>query len=511
MLAIHDTLQRVDMGTKASHAIALSQITKAIRGGDVLTSSARSDFGIPGISGETHQQSKQYTAFYGLPYAAIRPIATRVAGQAMKIGRKSMDRSMGSMGLRTKSQFYCQGKSVEVCDIPDGQRSRKMKSDEFLLCPDFIQKSTAYDGYEVIDEHPILLDFAEPNPSFTKWQLFYCVAASVCLTGKALILIEPRSAGRFFYWYIPSHWAEPIHSPQPYAKWKITPTGREQSFEVSGDEVIFFNLPDPGNPLRSYSPTQAQARPINADDQIQESHYATLRNVINPKVILKAGRIDNPISGRPDQRVLLTPEQRTQLINSVLMYYQGAMKMGHPFIVDGMVEEITPFMNGPSDLDYPQGSQAIEDRIFLGFGVSKTVAGRMEGANRATAYTAHTGVNDLVINPMIEMMSQVLTRDLGRLYREPSVETAIWIERARAFDAELQMRRVQMGLPALTRGEMRHYISTGEVRLSERDDDDELMPSGAAASEDPAEEDKKDEEKPQENKPKPKEKPKKTR
>lgn len=489
MLSVSAALNEIDSARITRRSSIAMQIKAGGQASSMVAAAARPAMGsFFGASNDTQQNQRQYSAFYGLQYAAIRPIAVRIAGQAIQVGQMSVNPEVNiDSRLKVKqSQLCCKGKVIDSPEFPYGISTRRMRLQERESMP-MLAKSINHEDMEMVKNHPIYLDMREPNPHFTKSQLLYCVTASMCLTGKAIVLLEPRSPGRFTYWYIPSNWAEPIHREgQPFAKWRITPPGASEGYEVDHTEVIFFSIPDPANPLRSYSPTQAQSKPINTDDQIQESHYATLRNVINPKVVLRAGRIENPMTGKQDMLPVLTPEQRLQLFDAVKIAYAGAQKMGHPFIIDGLIEGIENFMSGPADLDYPNGSKSIEDRIMLGYGVSKTVAGQMEGANRATSYTAHQGVNDLVINPMITMISEVLTRDLGRIYRSPGTETAIWIEKAKAFDAELQLRRVQAGATAMTRGEMRRYMMTGEIQLEEREDDDELMPAPGTAKEEAA-------------------------
>jgi len=115
------------------------------------------------------------------------------------------------------------------------------------------------------------------------------------------------------------------------------------------------------------------------------------------------------------------------------------------------------------------------------------VAGEIEGANRASAFVAHNGFYEINVNPLISMMSQVLTRRIGPLYSSDSQQVVAWIEEAKAYDKELADRRMQSLLRSgvVTRGEARRWAVTGEVSLPPRDDDDELIKVSRPSSESP--------------------------
>lgn len=385
---------------------------------------------------------RQYNAFKDIPYTAIRPIAVKIAGQVIHAGLSG--REEFSEGIVTKRR-----------------RLRRKRFDSADIEPK--------------EDHEVLDLIMEPNEYMTRWALLYCTVASICLTGRSYWWAT-RTGGKMELWYLPTHWVRPVHEESgPFAKFRVQPPGVTAGWDVPAKEIAYFPYPDPSNPLLSFSSLQAQARVVNTDDKIQEAQHASMSNVINPKVVLHAGRLEDiPGATGTQPRILLTPEQRKDLIEAIKLAYRGPSNFGEPIIVDGLIDQVTPFMQSPSELDFSQSSATTEQRIMRGFGVNPIVAGQIEGANRASAAVAHEGFYALVVNPLIELISEVLTVTFRR-YFEPNL--AVWIEPATVDDQDLTLRRVQLVAQnnAITIGELRRYAETGELNLPERDDDDQLI------------------------------------
>jgi phage portal protein BeeE len=411
--------------------------------------------------------TNQYrAALTGIPYTAIRPAATKLAGQPFRIGFQTPTTEDSDPQFRTKQL----GAGLDASRLLS-KNLRMMK-----YAPEWLKRHA--DNVEVAESHPFLDAMADPNPYMTQWAVMWCTVFSIYATGQALWLLDNED-GKLRIYYIPTTWAEPIHTPDLFAAWKIRPlNSSKDSPPIPAANVVHFMLPDPANPMIAHSPMMAHARAINTDDQIQLSQYASMKNGLRPGVILKAGRMPAaPGSTQGPMRPILTPDQRNQLITAIKLAYRGVEKSDEPIIVDGMIEDVVPFTNTPADMDYPQGSKMTEARIMKGIGTNPIVAGEIEGANRASAYVAHDGFYEINVNPLASFMSQTITRRIGPMYSNERKRVVAWIEEAKAYDKDLADGRMRSVLASgvVTRGELRRWCATGEIDLPAREDDDELV------------------------------------
>jgi phage portal protein BeeE len=391
---------------------------------------------------------RQYRAARGgWQWAAMRPVAVRVADQPFRCGNKQIRKDSGQ---NAPSKFR-----------------RKV----FECAPLFVQKQMS-EGMDQDDSHPLLELFESPNPFMTGWAKVYCTALSMQITGKAFWWLEnlqsdpnsPSSAQQMRLWYLPVSWVREISTEtEPLAQFKVIPPGvtEDRAVIVPGADMLRFTYPDPADPLGQLSPMQTQARAINTDDEIQKSQFASMMNGARPGMILTAGRLEMPagMGGGLGPRPILTPEQRAQLTSACRLAYAGAMHHMEPFIIDGMIENVQPWTLNPVDLDFPNGSSLTKERIFQGFGMNPIVAGQIEGANRASAYVAQANVDANVVNPLITQISQTMTMKLSPRFSGDGAgrKLYVWIDRAVAHDEEIEIQKTAQLLEghAITKNELR--------------------------------------------------------
>lgn len=415
---------------------------------------------------------KQYGALRDIPYTAIRPIAVKIASQEIMLGYKASKKL-----------------------APDARKLRT-KSDTYQLAPAFLQKKIA-EGMDPIEDHELLDIFESPNPTMTGWALRYCTGMSIMATGDGYWLMDfapgdnsgPRKPTAF--WYLPKTWVSPVHDPYPFASYKVRPPGTPADGEITvpASDMMHFRFPNPADPLGSMSPMQAQARAINTDDEIQKAQFAAMRNGINPSVILRAGRLETPpgASGQGPLPVL-TPEQRRQLIDTIRLHYSGATHFGDPIIVDGMIEGVEKFSQSPAELDFINGSALTKDRIMQGIGTSPVVAGFTENANRAGSQVAHEIFYSIVVNPILTLMSATLTAKLAPTDSAAGRKLYIWIEEARAKDADLELAKMTAAqqAQAITKNEWREFCGLPKTKNPKDDEPPEpLPPAGSPAGVNP--------------------------
>lgn len=438
-----------DISIKRAMASRQSSASSLIAGGGNATSS-------PFFFDESQQKAvRQYRHFRDVPYAAIRPIAVKMADLPLHVGmvkrrrRGGTRQTLGASSLRTKS-----------------------------LMPAFIKSIS--ENVEPVDNHEFIEDIMDPNPYMTYWATMFCTVVSLYLTGRSYWWMDEDGDGGTQFWYLPSTWVTPLASDEnPFAAFGVKPPwAMGDPHIVDGEDMAFFSIPDPANPLASYAPLQSQARAIDTDDAVQEAQLVTMRDGVQPKTIIRVGKMPE-VSGIPGsgERIELTAAQRKQLVSEITTWYAGAAKRGLPFVVDRKIEGIEPFGRSAAELDFVNGAKLTSDRVHHGLGVNRIVTGATEGANRAQATVADTYLYSLVVNPLGTHMSQTMTKDIGPRYSSDTERAVIWIEKAEAQDPALIQGRMNLAVKAgaVTKKEVRQWASTGEVVLPERDDDDELV------------------------------------
>jgi phage portal protein BeeE len=427
--------------------------------------------------------ARQYQHYKDIPYTAIRPVACKIAGLPIHVGmaRKRKEGAGGDKaGFQTK----------------DGRAGG---------IPKWVKSATS-ESIEPLDNHSFLDDISDPNPLMTAWASMYCTVVSLYMTGLAhwWMAPDPDDGGTQF-WYLPTTWVNPLPTDDsPFGEFKVRPPWYAgEGWTVPASDMVRFTVPDPANPLSIFAPLQSQAMAVDVDDMVQRAQHTSMRDGPRPQVVLTAGRLpDMPGMPGTGMRPVLTPEQRKQLVAAIKMAYAGPTKYGEPFIIDGLIENITPFGRTPAEMDFLGSSRLTKSRIMQGLGVNPIVAGEIEGANRASAVVADSYFYALVVNPLAVQMSQVMTNSIGPRYagkkkkggdgeNGKAVSKAgsdeklvIWIAPAEAEDPTLTLARVNIAVKVpgcMTKGELRRYVSTGVLKIEQKDDDEEPVAPPAPA------------------------------
>ena len=426
-LILRDTRQR---SLLYRHSAAL-----ALKAGGGFTSGGPQQAYAPstgGLSGldttEAQHHASQLRYLRGWPFVAIRVIANRVAGQEIRVGHR-----------------------------PSNYRGGPSTHKSFLstrYAPPHIKEMA--EGIEVQHDHPLIEQIERPNPLCERWHLLWVTAASCQATGKAFWWMHLDGS----IWPVPPSWVRADHSNGLMAHWIVQPPNSSERYRVPADEMLYFFYPDPANPLGAISPLQTQAMAVTNDEYQQRSQQASYENGPRPSVVLKAGWMMDR-EGRPmEKRHLLTPEQRSQLINAVKLAWSGVMRHGEPVIVDGLIEDIMPWLTTPQEMDYVNSGAITKARIMQGLGVNSISAGEIEGANKASSWVADDHLCKNVVNPLLTMMSQVMTRRLAPLHELKGQKLYVWIDECKSHDEEMELKWWALGTSKgmVTENEFREKI-----------------------------------------------------
>jgi HK97 family phage portal protein len=374
--------------------------------------------GVPQRALSISSAQEQLMHFRGWVWSAVRLVAQRIAGQPVCVGKRPKGRRYKSLGEKI----------------------------------------------EPLESHPLLDVLSDPNDIQTFWQLMFASIASLEITGRALWWISKgtrdtsNGGPATSILHIPTHWIVSVDPMQ--TAWKIRPTNSAEDFTISGDEILHLHYPDPADPRGVISPLARVAEAVLTDQEIQTTQHSAFRNGIFPKVILTAGRLPSA-PGLPGERPTLTVDQREELIATIRTYYAGACAADQPFIIDGLIENITKLSNTIAEMDFIDSSRLTKSRVLQAYGVSPILLGEIESANRASATVADEIFVGNKINPLIELISGCMTEWLGPMFASsPRDKLVIWIEPACAHDPELLLKRWDLAskMGFVTKNEFRTHL-----------------------------------------------------
>lgn len=390
--------------------------SKASIDSNPVLASMGGSFGQLNYGDQLLRHREQYTHYTGWTFVAINRIATRLAGLSMHAGRSLSDEY-----------------DWDALERRGVKLGRRLKPWQRMSCPGYVKDVQG--EVEIVPNHELLQAMKNPNEAMVQWSLFYTTIASLELTGKAYWWM-PREDGRLKIWPLPASWVTPKHTDkQMFAYYEVAPPGQAaRKYKVPPEEMAYFPLPNPSDPLQTVSPTQSQAEAIAADEAIQTAQWRLFKNGLFPGMAITVGRGESWTGEEGEgEQVELTPAQRREILEAVRSMYEGVVNFGEPLILDKVITGVHQLSNKPQEMDFMQSGKITKGRIFQAYGLNPIVAGEIEGANRAQAAAAEGNFVDNVINPIGIMVGQVLTKQQGGEY-------LFWLEQAKAHDAELSLK-----------------------------------------------------------------------
>lgn len=366
------------------------QASKASVGEAVSSLLAQGPSGFAGHRSDLSDAKEQLRHFRGWVYAAIRPIAQRIAGQPICVGKAKRP------GMRKMHQL----------------------------------------DLEPFQSHPLLDLFADPNELMVSWSLKFSTVASLLLTGRCLWWMPDRSK----IFPIPTSWIVRIEGGSRYATFFIRPPNTAQEFGLPSEDCCYFVLPNPADLHGCCSPLQAAAGAVDADEMIVRSQIQAFKNGIHSNHAVIVGRDPHP-DVRGGLRPRLSASQQNQIVSAIRKRYAGVFNSGEPLILDGLIEDVKRLSSTPSEMDWMNSSKLVKNRILQIFGVNAAIIGELENSNRAAATVAEQHFISITINPLIRLLSETLTAWMRPKFEG---EIHVWIPDCVAHDGEMDLRKLEL-------------------------------------------------------------------
>lgn len=343
----------------------------------------------------------------GWPFAAIRPIANRFAEQSLMAGRmlSAASAKRGAPGWRKE------------------------------LWPKWVKQIRR--EIELLESHDILEILRNPNPIHVEWQLEWITAGSLQATGKAFWWFTVVD-GRVRVWPLPAHWCTPIATKAgDITGWLVDSGGAGESTVIPDDQIAYFSFPDPANPFASLAPLAAAARTIINDDAIHLAQNQQFKGGHLPDHAFILGEITQPDGTK--ERPEMTTLQREELETRLSQLYGGPRNHGKSIVLDRLIADVKRLSVAPTEMDYMNSMKITKNEIMQMFGVNPIIAGEIENANRASATIADENFVGNVINPMLELVGQVLTKFIheSSLFRDTSSDIILFYDKLEPQDPVL--------------------------------------------------------------------------
>lgn len=356
---------------------------------------------------------EQYEHHRGRVYSAIRVVTQRIANQPVFVARVNPTPSIRSLkGLVDAGDF----------DVKN------------------LSKDINPNRLELIEDHPLCDLIDHPNDLMVRSVLWTNTVTNLLVTGRSLWVLSEDGDGNPQIIPIPTTWAKPVHQGgKKFVAWEVKPpSSPDDPMIVPRDRMAHFYFPDPSDPFKALSPLQMQARGILSDEAISEAQQIAFRNGIFPNMAVVVGDVET--ADGPAQ-VELQPGQRISLIKWIQQQFVGMRNYGHPIILDALIKDIKRISEKPNEMDFLDSSGLTKTIIYEGFGVNPISAGQVEGANRASSAVADEHLLTNTVNPIINLLSQGMTKWLSPLFATDNERLKIWIAPAEPRDAEMNIKK----------------------------------------------------------------------
>ena len=260
--------------------------------------------------------------------------------------------------------------------------------------------SEGKEGFEPLEEHPMLALMDRPNPDMSQSEFFSRFTMHLLVTGVSYIW-ERRNRGKQVaeLWPLPTSWVERRFVDGKLDHFRVN-LSQNAFIEVPIEDMVVIGFPDPKHPSQYCGPLQAASRELQIDEERGNYLFEMLTNMHAPGMILF----------QPES---FTPEQKLEA-RAVLEERVGQGRRGSPLFVEG--ENARVEMQAPlKDLDWPGVTALSETRICAAFGVPPIVISLKSGIDKATYSNYEQAIRAFyqgIMPPLWRMVADSFTRDL---------------------------------------------------------------------------------------------------
>ncbi len=272
----------------------------------------------------------------------------------------------------------------------------------------YLYRSTGQAEHEqqpLAHHHPLCRLLERPNPWLTPWELWYLTTVYLELTGNAFWYVAAGADGLpAELWVVPTPWVRILPDRREYVRgYEVAaPGGSPERFAAT--EIIHLKYPHPLDPHYGLSPLQANALTIDAQTELLKSRYQTFLAGPRPGIILHTEQ-------------MLTEQTVLRLEEKLQAKFQGRESWHRPLVLEQGLKA-SPWTLTPAEMDFVNSARLTRDEILAIYRVPPPIAGLVEnmGLGADIWLGARVMFCEGTIQPKLELLGQVLTRELGRRY-----------------------------------------------------------------------------------------------
>ncbi len=277
----------------------------------------------------------------------------------------------------------------------------------------FLYRNTGQAEHEMIalpHTHPLCRLLDRPNPWLTPWELWYLTVVYLELTGNAFWYIAPqcvtdvRMGTPGEIWIIPTPWVRVVPDRTHFVKaYQIAAPGMATE-EFAPEEIIHLKYPNPLDPHYGLSPLQANALSVDANTALLQSRYHTFQAGSRPGVVLQTEQT-------------LSDQTVARLEEKLMAKLSGRENWHRPLVLEQGLKA-SPWTLTPAEMDFLNSSRMTRDEILAVFRVPPPITGIVEnmGLGADIWFGARVMFCEGTIQPKLDLIGQVLTRDLAHHY-----------------------------------------------------------------------------------------------
>src|ERR1700723_2105413 len=374
-----------------------------------------------------------------------------------------------------------------ICDVyPNDGKERFREKRRLLTCKDFgnspsmfrkaMQTLRPHETIEhVEDDHQLVSLMNRPNEWDTGAMLIQEAIMYGELCGIKYIWPVPytNAPGIAELWVMPSHWVWPQRTGQTNQLvdyYEVRPWGQTAGavpFTFDASEFIVDLYKSPLSKIDGCSPLQAGSEIVDTYEQVQLARYYSIQNGANIGTVLELDAGLDP-SEPKIQRFLAQFKAK----------YQGMANFNEPGMMPPGVTLNRP--DGPAELAMGSTAEQCRDFVIGLWGLTKSVLGFMEDANRASFEAALAQCFYLVVNPRLSSLGTLLTEKLAKP-NYGRTKKIFWRDLTPADRAtELQEWNALKGIAPYKGNEFRQWM--GLEPLPEGEEGIQAMQIGAAGA-----------------------------
>lgn len=361
---------------------------------------------------------EQALHYRGRVYSAIAVTVSRISRQPILAARQLTPGS--------KRKAYAQQNKLTLKHALD-------RGDvEWDQIPRWVCKSASRaEDLEILENHPVLDVFHDPNPIMVRSNLWQSTIPSLDVTGVAYWVMD-RDPDMIIP--VPATWMIGVMRPDglDFSHFLMKPPRHPgEPLRIPAENVARFFNADPFDLFGIFSPLQAVARTVLADEAIESAKEANFRNAMRPAMAVMTG-------DETGKAVRLQPEQRGQIVSWIRREMAGAEKNGSPVVCDSFIRDVKPIFDSPAEMDYMQSGKSTKADLYENWATSPIIAGMVEGANRAGSAVAEFNYAANRANPMASLISEVMTEKVAPFFNDGTGKLFLWIEEIKPHDPDHQ-------------------------------------------------------------------------